>query len=231
MDADGVAAVLRAAETSRYYPALVLIAATGLRKGEALALSWDPGIVNLDEGWLKVRKTVGRVGAELVFSEPKTDRSRRTVPLSPAVVGDAAPAPTDQKAERLRAGDQWQETGLVFTTEFGTPVDPRNFLRVIEDGGEGCGCRRCRRPHPAALCGGGLAGGGRAYQGGRGHARALVHLDHRRHLRAHVGWHGAGCGRRVERGARTVSSRCATRCATYPRRVSDSDRFTRLKRL
>ena len=31
-------AVLRAAETSRYHPALVLIAATGLRKGEALAL-------------------------------------------------------------------------------------------------------------------------------------------------------------------------------------------------
>ena len=63
LDADGVAALLRAAETSRYYPALVLIAATGLRKGEALALSWDTSIVNLDEGWLKVRKTLGRVGA------------------------------------------------------------------------------------------------------------------------------------------------------------------------
>ena len=37
LDADGVAALLRAAESSRYYPALVLIAATGLRKGEALA--------------------------------------------------------------------------------------------------------------------------------------------------------------------------------------------------
>ena len=46
LDADGVAALLRAAESSRYYPALVLIAATGLRKGEALALSWDPSIVN-----------------------------------------------------------------------------------------------------------------------------------------------------------------------------------------
>jgi integrase len=76
---------LKAAETSRYYAALVLIASTGLRRGEALALSWDTSIVNLDEGWLRVRKTVGRVGKVLVFSEPKTDRSRRTVPLSPAV--------------------------------------------------------------------------------------------------------------------------------------------------
>jgi hypothetical protein len=31
---------------------------------------------------------------------------------------------TEQKAERLRAGNHWQETGLVFTTEFGRPVDP-----------------------------------------------------------------------------------------------------------
>ena len=139
LDADGVAAVLRAAESSRYYPALVLIAATGLRKGEALALSWDRSVVNLDESWLKVRKTVGRVGAELVFSEPKTDRSRRTVPLSPAVVGMLRRHRTEQKAERLRAGDQWQETGLVFTTEFGTPVDPRNFLRVIEEAAKAAG--------------------------------------------------------------------------------------------
>ncbi len=140
LDADGVAALLRAAQASRYYPALVLIAATGLRKGEALALSWDSSVVNLDEGWLRVRRTVGRVGAELVFSEPKTDRSRRTVPLSPAVVAMLRKHRTEQKAERLRAGNQWQETGLVFTTEFGTPVDPRNFLRVIENAAEGCGC-------------------------------------------------------------------------------------------
>ena len=109
MDASGIAALLRAAESSRYHPALVLIAATGLRKGEALALSWDTTIVNLDEGWLKVRKTLGRVDGELVFSEPKTDRSRRTVPLSPAVVAMLRKHRTEQKAERLRAGNQWQE--------------------------------------------------------------------------------------------------------------------------
>jgi integrase len=37
-----------------------------------------------------------------------------------------------QAAERLCAADQWQESGLVFTTELGGHVDPRNLLRVIE---------------------------------------------------------------------------------------------------
>ena len=89
-------------------------------------------MLNLDDGWLKVRKTVGRVGRALVFSEPKTERSRRTVPLSPAVVAMLRKHKAGQTAERLRADNQWQDSGLVFTTEFGGPVDPRNLLRVVE---------------------------------------------------------------------------------------------------
>jgi integrase len=92
----------------------------------------DSSIVNLDEGWLKVRKTLGRVGGELVSTEPKTERSRRTVPLSLAVVAMLRKQRTAQKADRLRAGNQWRGSGLVFTNEFGGPVDPRNLLRVVE---------------------------------------------------------------------------------------------------
>jgi integrase len=130
LDADAVAAVLKAADTSRYHAALALIAATGLRKGEALALRWDR--VVLDSCTLKVAATLGRIGDRLVISEPKTDRSRRAIPLSPAVVAMLRNHRTTQKAERLRASNQWQESGLVFTTELGGPVDPRNLLRVLE---------------------------------------------------------------------------------------------------
>ena len=127
-----VAAVLKAAEGSRYYAALALIVATGLRKGEALALSWDSTVLDLNEGWLKVRRTLSRIKGELVFAEPKTTRSRRTVPLSPEVVAMLRGHRKAQAAEQLRAGDQWQDSGLVFTTELGGPVDPRNLLRVVE---------------------------------------------------------------------------------------------------
>jgi integrase len=61
---------------------------------------------------------------------------------------------TTQLAERLRAGDQWTDTGLVFTTELGHAVEPRNLLRVIEAaakraGVEGVGVHTLR--HSAAV--------------------------------------------------------------------------------
>jgi integrase len=130
LDAADVAALLAATETSRHHAALVLIAATGLRKGEALALRWDR--VDLDAGTIRVAATIARIDHKLVISEPKTERSRRTVPLSATVVAMLRKHRLEQKAERLRVGDQSTDTGLVFTTEFGEALDPRNLLRVVE---------------------------------------------------------------------------------------------------
>ncbi len=131
LDAHIVTAVLKAAEGSRYHPALVVIAATGLRRGECLALAWDQ--VDLDAGVLKVAATIARIEGRLLISEPKTARSRREIPLHPAVVTMLRKHRTAQKAERLRVGDQWHHSGLVFTTEFGTAVDPNNLLRVAQN--------------------------------------------------------------------------------------------------
>lgn len=32
----------------------------------------------------------------------------------------------------MRLGPEWTDNGLVFTTEFGTPLDPRNVKRVLD---------------------------------------------------------------------------------------------------
>jgi integrase len=133
----------------------VLIAATGLRRGEVLALRWDK--VDIDAGLLKVATTIGRIGGQLVVSEPKTARSRRTVPLCPVVVDLLRTHKATQAAERLRAGNQWQDSGLVLTTELGGPVDPRNLLRVVEVARQDRQRRGRRRPHVAALRGRRLA--------------------------------------------------------------------------
>jgi integrase len=127
--AQDATALLNAARASRYHSALVLIAATGLRRGEALALRWDH--LDLDKGTLAVRGTLGRVNGALRVTEPKTARSRRSVPLAVPVVAVLRRHRAAQLEERLRAGNQWTETGLVFTAELGTAVDPRNLLRVV----------------------------------------------------------------------------------------------------
>lgn len=130
LDRDNVVKLLDAARGSRYYPALVLIASTGLRRGEAAALRWEH--VDLTNRSLRVAATVARVGGKLVTTPPKTERARRTVPLSGPVVEMLRAHRGRQKRERLQAGDQWHDNGLVFPTEFGTQLDPRNLLRTIQ---------------------------------------------------------------------------------------------------
>jgi len=152
LDRQAVSALLRAAEDSRYSDVLRLIAATDLRKGEALALRWDR--VDLDADVLRITDTIARVNGRLLITEPKTARSRRPVPLAPAVVDLLRRHRASQDAEQLAAGHLWQNSGLVFTTELGGPVDPRNLLRTLEAaakkaGVEGVGVHTLR--HSAAV--------------------------------------------------------------------------------
>ena len=102
------------------------------------------------------------------------------LPLHPVVVALLRPHKAAQAAERLRAGDQWAGTNnLVFMTELGRPADPRNLLRVVAAAAKDGQRRGCRCPYPAALRGGGMAGGRRSHQGGGRPARAQQHLDNR----------------------------------------------------
>jgi integrase len=125
-----VTSILVAVEGSRYHDLLALIAVTGLRKGEALALKWSN--LDLDAGTLKVRGTLSRIRGELQVTDPKTAKSRRTLPLSPAVVALLKSHRKKQAAEQLHAGSEWAGTDHVFTTESGRPVGPENALRALK---------------------------------------------------------------------------------------------------
>jgi integrase len=47
--------------------------------------------------------------------------------------GGAAPLRRQQQhTDRARAGNAWIDTGLVFTTRYGTPIQPRNFSRSFD---------------------------------------------------------------------------------------------------
>lgn len=123
--------LLDAARSDRLFAFYSVAMACGLRRGEALALRWSD--VDLDAGTLRVSRTLSRVaGGGLVFTEPKTERSRRTVPLPAALVAELRAHRVRQAAERLAAGSLWRDHVLVFPSLFGTPLEPRNALRSLQ---------------------------------------------------------------------------------------------------
>ena len=81
LDARQMKALLTAAEDTDQYALWVLLATTGLRIGEALALRWED--VDLEARTMRVNKTVFR--GEV--SPPKTNSSRRTIKLSGLATG------------------------------------------------------------------------------------------------------------------------------------------------
>ena len=116
---------------------------TGLRRGEVLALRWSD--IDFDAATLRVARQIRREsgkmnpetrrheGGTITFPDPKTEKSRRQVSLPEFVVTALKSHRGRQAGERLALGAAWQESGLVFTTTIGTPLDPRNVSRQFSD--------------------------------------------------------------------------------------------------
>ena len=105
----------------------VLALATGLRRGELLALRWDD--IDLASRQLHVRRAMQRVDGKLQTVQLKTASSQRTVVLPPLAVRHLQEHKKRQDAERLALGDASREHGLVFASTSGTPIEPRNVNR------------------------------------------------------------------------------------------------------
>lgn len=140
LDAAEAVRLLDAVRGDRLEALFRLMLATGLRRGEALALHWSD--VNLDKQVLRVRWTLSRTSRGLELGEPKTAKSRRIVPLPRSAVSSLESHRGRQEQERLAAGDSWLDQDLVFTTEIGTPLEPRNVLRRFEKMAREAGLRR-----------------------------------------------------------------------------------------
>jgi len=121
---------LKVVRDDRLYALYGVALSLGLRRGEALGLPWAD--VDMEDGYLRVHQSLQRVAGALQIGPVKTDGSVRTVPVPLALLGVLARHRVLQASEREQAGDRWQESGLVFTTRIGTPLEPRNINRHFD---------------------------------------------------------------------------------------------------
>ena len=92
-----------------------------------LGLTWSS--IDLDARRVTVSHALRREPGRLYLVNPKTRKSRRTLDLPGPVVDALIAHAAAQAAERVEAGELWEDHDLVFPSARGTLTDPNNFRR------------------------------------------------------------------------------------------------------
>jgi integrase len=134
--------LLAATTDDRDWPLWVLALTTGARQGELLGLRWSD--IDFGGRTMTIRFAAQRVDGTLVLVEPKTSRSRRTIPLT-SMAHDALVAHrAAQRVERIASGSRWQKRDIVFAGIDGGIRDGGAATHRFQDGLARAGVRRVR---------------------------------------------------------------------------------------
>ncbi len=125
--------LLEVAQGSRLEGLLLVALTTGMRRGELLALRWSD--VDLEKSVLHVRRSVNFVGG-LGYreGETKTRAGRRDIVLPDVTVEALKAHRESQEHSRMKAGEKWQEQGIVFCNIYGgffSPAQVGNLFRGL----------------------------------------------------------------------------------------------------
>ncbi len=116
-------AFLAAASNDRWYALWDLLTMSGLRPGEALGLKW----ADIAGNTISVQRSLVTSGHSWTIAEPKTQRSRRTVPLAASTVKALQKHRRIQAQEKLKAGSNYQDNDFIFANSTGMPLDIKNI--------------------------------------------------------------------------------------------------------
>jgi integrase len=118
----------------------------GLRHGEALGLKWES--VDFENRTIEIKYTLkderretstGKGVVQLKLQDPKTKTSIRSLKISDRIFSAFERHKMAQSVKKMQAGDQWKESGMVFTSSVGTGVYQANnrdyFYRFLKQNG------------------------------------------------------------------------------------------------
>lgn len=121
---------LSSVKGSRLFPLYMVAWGTGLRRSEILGLKWED--VDFKKGTLTVRRSLVRVKGGYVIHEPKTKKSRRTIPLPGAVIKALKAWKKKQAAEKVAFHGTYNSYDLVFCNEIGEATNPESISRAFK---------------------------------------------------------------------------------------------------
>jgi len=140
LEASLVRRLLEATADDEHGPLYALAATTGLRQGELLGLAWPD--LDLKAGTLTVRRSLAKaIGGGWALAQPKSARSRRTIPLPGLARSALLRQQERQRTAREAAGSAWQDRGdgLVFTDAVGRPLRPEGVSLAFQKARQAAG--------------------------------------------------------------------------------------------
>jgi integrase len=157
---DQIGRVLHHLEGRTMRPIIALALATGMRRGELLALRWQD--VDLDGGRIKVERSLEQTRSGLRFKSPKTKHGRRAITIPPSIVTELRLHRAKQQERRLKLGlGRAPDDSLVFARWDGSTRSPhwltqKFALAMAALGLPGVTLHSLRHSHASALIASGM---------------------------------------------------------------------------
>ena len=147
LDPQEQAHVVESSYSERHGLIIRLALDTGMREGELCGLMWTD--IDFTAHTVTVKRTLQRVKSfdastpnktEIVIGAPKTENSKRTIPLSYKMIQELKNAKKVYSEEKLLLGAGYDDQGFIFTSPLGGMAhEPRTvqdmFKRVIKRAG------------------------------------------------------------------------------------------------
>jgi integrase len=123
LEPDEIRTVLQALRGRPLYPIAVIGLATGMRRGEIVALRWSD--LDFRGGKIRIERSLEQTNAGLAFKAPKSKAGRRIISIPPSIVSELHGHWYQQQEQRLALGiGKAGPEDLVFERADGSPWPP-----------------------------------------------------------------------------------------------------------